>query len=104
MSAKQAISDKLQRSVATYLRRGGVLNNQIKKSLLLSLWVNFFMKSVNIRQSSKQERGCLVHFARSAYTLLKDEESAWDNHVLACKFAKYLRIKFFFWQTAINLS
>ena len=37
MSAKQAISDKLQGSVAIYLRSGGVANNQIKKGLLLSL-------------------------------------------------------------------
>ena len=37
MSAKQAINDKLQGSVATYLRCVGVVNNQIKKSLLLSL-------------------------------------------------------------------
>jgi len=35
MSAKQAINDKLQGSVATYLRCGRVLNNQIKKGLLL---------------------------------------------------------------------
>jgi len=32
-------------------------------------------------------RGCLMHFARLANTLLKDEER--DNHVLACNFAKY---------------
>jgi len=37
MSAKQAINDKLQGSVATYLRCGGVVTNQIKKGLLLSL-------------------------------------------------------------------
>ena len=37
MSAKQAISDKLQGSVTTYLRCGGVVNNQIKKGLLLSV-------------------------------------------------------------------
>ena len=36
MSAKQAINDKLQGSVATYLRCGGVVN-QIKKGLLLSV-------------------------------------------------------------------
>jgi len=36
MSAKQAINDKLQWSVATYLRCDWV-SNQIKKSLLLSL-------------------------------------------------------------------
>ena len=39
ISAKQAINDKLQGNVhvATYLRCGGVVNNQIKTSLLLSL-------------------------------------------------------------------
>jgi len=37
MLAKQAINDKLQGSIAAFLRCGGVVNNQIKKSLLLSL-------------------------------------------------------------------
>jgi len=37
LSAKQTINDKLQGSVATYLRYGGVVNKQIKKGLLLSL-------------------------------------------------------------------
>jgi len=31
MSAKQAINNKLQGSVATHLRCGGVVNNQIQK-------------------------------------------------------------------------
>ena len=39
MSAKQAINDKLQGSVATYLTCGGVVNNQIKKGLLLTVRV-----------------------------------------------------------------
>jgi len=43
---KQAINDKLQGSVASYLRCGGVANDQIKKDLLLSLSVIIF-KSVN---------------------------------------------------------
>jgi len=37
MSPKQAINDKLQGSVATYLRCGGDVNNQIKIGLFLSL-------------------------------------------------------------------
>jgi len=37
ISAKQAIHGKLQCSVATYLLCGGVVNNRIKKGLLLSL-------------------------------------------------------------------
>ena len=37
MSAKNAINDKLQGNVAAYLRCGGVVNNQIKKGLLVSL-------------------------------------------------------------------
>jgi len=44
MSAKQAINYKLQCSVATYLRCGGVVNNRIRKSLLLSLSVNFLKR------------------------------------------------------------
>ena len=37
MPAKQAINDKLQGNLATYLMCGGVVNNQIKKGLMLSL-------------------------------------------------------------------
>ena len=40
--AKQVINDKLQGSVATYLRCGGVVNDHIEKGLLLSLRVKFF--------------------------------------------------------------
>jgi len=69
MLAKQANNDKLQGSVATYLRYGEVFNNQIKEGLLRSLWVKKKLKSVNIWQ----ERDCLVHFAHLANTLLKDE-------------------------------
>jgi len=43
MSAKQAINDKLQGSVATYLKCDGVINKQIKKDLLLSVRVNVFL-------------------------------------------------------------
>ena len=68
MSSKQAINDKLQGSVATYLKCGGGVYNQIKKGLLLSLWVTKFLKSVNIWQSYKQERDCIVHVACLANT------------------------------------
>jgi len=37
-----------------------------------------------------------MHFARLANKLLKDEESAQDNHVIACNFAKYSPISIFF--------
>ena len=73
MSAKQATYDKLWGTVTTYLRCGGVVNNQIKKGLLLSVRVKKKLKSVNIWQSYKQERGCM-HFERLTNTLLKDEE------------------------------
>jgi len=64
MSAKLAINDKLQGSVATYLRCGGIVNKQIRIGLLLSLSVKLFFKCVNIWQSYKQEHDCLVHFFR----------------------------------------
>ena len=56
---------------------------------------------MNIWQSYKQERGCLMHFVCLANTLLEDEESARDNHVLAGNFAKYspILIVFFHSQT-----
>jgi len=40
MSAKHAINDKLQGSVAIYVRCGGVVNSQIRKGLLMSVPVN----------------------------------------------------------------
>jgi len=64
MSAKQAINDKLQGSVATYLRCGGVVSNQIKNGLLMNLRVKKIFKSVNIWQSYKRERDCFMHFLR----------------------------------------
>ena len=64
MSAKQAINDKLQGSVAARLRCDGVVNNQIKKRLLLSIVKKNFFKSVNIWQSYTQKSDCLVHFLR----------------------------------------
>jgi len=83
-------NDKLQGNVATYLRRGGVVNNQITKNLLLSMPVKQFLKSLNIWQSYKQEDGCLVHFLRllqqctgQAHKVHKTQD------VLACNFPKY---------------
>jgi len=70
----------------------GLLITKLGKGLLLSLRVKRILKSVNIWQSYKQERGCLKHFVRLANKLRKDEESARDYHVLACNFAKYSQI------------
>ena len=59
MSAKQAINDRFQGSVAIYLRCGGVVNNQIKKGLLLSVWV----KKIKIDEylAKLQARAWLSH-------------------------------------------
>jgi len=43
MSAKQAINDKLQVNVATYLRCDGIVDNQTKNGLLLNLRVKFVL-------------------------------------------------------------
>jgi len=64
MSAKQAVNDKLQGSVATCATCGRVVNNQIKKRFIAESESAKKIKSVNIWQSYKQERGCLVHFLR----------------------------------------
>ena len=54
---------------------------------------DFFSKSMNIRQSYKQERGCLMHFVRLANTLLKDEESARDITFLLVTLPNIHRLK-----------
>jgi len=69
MSAKQAINDKLQGSTC-----------------------------IATLQSYKQERDCIhciVHFLRLLPVCWPGAQSARDNHVHACKFAKYSPIYFF---------
>jgi len=89
--AKQAIDDKLQGSVATYLRYGGVVDKQIKKGLLLSLPADFFT-SVNIWQSYKQEHGCLVHFVclqATIYTAKRRRKCTAQSTFFVRNYAKY---------------
>jgi len=64
MSAKQAINDKLQRSVAAYLRCGGEMLVFKLRKVYCSVCEWTFFKSVNIWQNYKQKRDCLVHFLR----------------------------------------
>jgi len=73
MSAKQAINDKLQGGVATYLRCGGVVNNQIKKSLLLSVTVSKEICKIGEYLAKLQARTWLCRaIVRLANTLPKD--------------------------------
>jgi len=80
---KQVINDKLQCSVATYLRCG--VGNFLNRWLFRIFIISY-----------KQERGCLVHSGRLTSTLVKDEESARDNDVPACNFVKHSPILIFF--------
>jgi len=70
-----AINYKVGPNVAAYLRCDGLVNNQIKKGLLLQSVSEFFFKWVNIWQIYKQERDCLVHFVRLANTVVKTEKT-----------------------------
>ena len=94
MSAKQAINDKLQGSVATYLRFGGVVNNQIKKGLLLRAWVcEWKMFKIGEYLAKLQARTWLSWaLSLSFSSVLAECASARDNHVLACNFAKCSQI------------
>jgi len=74
----------------------GVVNNNIKRGLLLSVLVKK-LKSVNNWQSYKHECGCLVHFAHLANTLLIDEESGKSV-------PNIYRLKISLTKSAINLS
>ena len=61
-----AINDKLQGSVATYLRCGCIVNNQIRKSLLLSLSVKFFQ--IGEYLAKLQARTWLSHALSSSFS------------------------------------
>jgi len=93
MSAKQAIYDKFQGSVATYLRWGGVVNNQINKGLLLSMRVKNNFKIGEYLAKFQAKTWLSVALVRLANTLLKDVESARNNHVLARNFPNIHRFK-----------
>ena len=93
MSAKQAINDKLQDSVATYLRCDGVVNNQIKKGLLLSLWVKKIMWLSRALSSSFSSV-----LARCAKCMRQSRSCLW-----LCQIFTYLK-KISLRDSAINLS
>jgi len=100
-SAKQILDDKLQDSVAAYLRCGGVVNNRIKKGLLLSLLVKKF--KIGEYFSRLQERTWLSRPLSSFLAVCwPGAQSAWDNHALACNFANYSPILIFFTHTLSN--
>jgi len=61
------IIDKLQGTVVTYLRCGGVVNNQIKSSFLFNLPEKKTLKSVNIWLNYGQKRG-LCHALSSTFS------------------------------------
>jgi len=63
---------------------GGIVNNQIKKGLLLTLPVKFVFKSVTGKKVD-----CVVHVLRLSAVWWPGLQSAQDNHLLACNFAKY---------------
>jgi len=69
-------------------RLQAIRHHVVGKTQEMSVTVISVSVSVNIWQSYKQERGCLLHFARLANTPLRDEESARNDHVLARNFAK----------------
>jgi len=103
--AKQALNDKLQGSVAAYLSCGGVVNNQIKKYLLLSVWVIFLKNRWRFGKVTSKNVIVSCTFFRLLAVCLPGAQSAWDNHALACNFAKCSPIKKnFYSHSAINFS
>ena len=94
MSAKQAINDKLRGSLATYFKVWLLITKLGKVYCWVCQWI--FFKSVNVWQSYKQERDYLMHFLCLLAMCWPGAQSAWDNHALACNFAKYSPILILF--------
>jgi len=78
----------------------GYLGNRVPGQVIIptlrGTWIlgHKNVKSVNIWQSYKQERDCLVHFIRLLAVCWPGVQSAWDNHAVACNFVKYSLIFF----------
>ena len=89
MSANQAINDKLQGSVATYLRCGEVVNNQIKKgSDLTELWswvCGPIFGAPYMRSSSAVQAGSLHERQQFVKGFLDATESITANHYRRCE-------------------
>jgi len=63
MSAKQAINDKLQGSVAACLRYGGVVNNQIKNAIRQNFFSHDLSKVIEnsrLRPAPQIKKGLLL--------------------------------------------
>jgi len=91
MLTKQALNDKLQCTVALFLKCGGVVNNQIKKGLLLGVRV----KKIKINEylAKLQTRAWLSHaLCAPGQDTVKRRRNCTRHHVLSCYFAKYLPI------------
>jgi len=74
MLAKQAINDKLQGSVATYLRCGGVLKTKFRKVYCwVCEWIIFFKSVITAKVTIKNVLSRAL--VRLANILLKDGES-----------------------------
>jgi len=79
------VNDKLQGTVVTDLRCGGIFNKQIKKGLLLSPSVKTILKSVNIWHIvTGKVVDCVVLFLRRLALWWPVAQNARDNHLLAC--------------------
>ena len=74
------INDKLQGTVVTYLRCGGIVNNQIKTGLLLSLPVKGLRRMLRVSWTAKKTNEWVLNKAGVKRELL--------DTVKACNFAK----------------
>ena len=65
-----------------------VMRSIVKVCLFLCLSVRLHI-SRKLHNRSPPNLSCMLHFVRLANALLKDRESARNNHVFACNFVKY---------------
>jgi len=78
------INDKLQGTVVTDLRCGGIFNNQIKKGLLLSPSVKTILNRSIFGIVTGKVVDCVVLFLRLLALWWPVAQNARDNHLLAC--------------------
>ena len=96
---KQAINDELQGTVVKNFKVWWIVNNQIKKGLLVSPQ-RIFLNQWIFGTATGKKVDCVVNFLRLLAMWWPGTQSARDNHLADCNFAKYsLILNCFQWQT-----
>jgi len=95
------INHKLQGTYTSYIfKMWWIVNNQIKENFIAESASEFFLNQWIFGTATGRKMDCVVHFLRLLAMWWPGAQSARDNHLADCNFAKYsLILNCFQWHT-----